>query len=170
MRTYSLGCERSLSRPAHRVLTVAVGFNEEIWFRGLSQAVLRVRGTRYAVVWGSVLFGVLHLASLLMEILPLDPQRRAAELQGAAFAERAAFDPTIGDAIAASDRELRAALVGLLQREQREGRLQPDLDADAAAWIYWTIAEGMATQLLYDPLTEEQALARVRWAVDALFD
>ena len=43
------------------------------------------------------------LVDLMVSVLPLDEPRRAAELQGAAFAERAAFDPVIGAAVAASD-------------------------------------------------------------------
>ena len=35
-------------------------------------------------------------------------------MQGAAFAERAAFDPAIADAVASSDRELRVAIAGLV--------------------------------------------------------
>ena len=45
---------------------------------------------------------------LMVSVLPLDRPRRAAELQGAAFAERAAFDPGSAAAVAASDHELRA--------------------------------------------------------------
>lgn len=48
---------------AYAVLTVAVGFNEEIWFRGLAQAALRRLGTRAAILGGSLLFGVLHLSN-----------------------------------------------------------------------------------------------------------
>lgn len=46
-------------------LAVAVGFNEEVWYRGLVISVLRSYGLRYAVVAQAVLFAVLHLANLL---------------------------------------------------------------------------------------------------------
>ena len=46
-------------------LAVAVGFNEEIWYRGLSVTALRVLGTRKALVGGAIVFGVLHLVNLL---------------------------------------------------------------------------------------------------------
>jgi len=49
---------------AYLVLTVAVAFDEEIWFRGIVLAVLRSGGTRVAIVGSSVMFGVLHLANL----------------------------------------------------------------------------------------------------------
>lgn len=49
---------------AYLVFTVAVGFNEEIWYRGLLLAALRRLGERRAVIAGAVLFGVLHLANV----------------------------------------------------------------------------------------------------------
>lgn len=48
---------------AYAALTVAVGINEEAWFRGLVQAALRGLGERRAVVAGAVIFGVLHLVN-----------------------------------------------------------------------------------------------------------
>lgn len=52
-------------------LALAVGFSEEIWFRGLVLAALRGLGTRTAIVGGSVLFGALHLANLFTGREPL---------------------------------------------------------------------------------------------------
>lgn len=43
--------------------TVAVGFNEEIYFRGLAFKVMEEKGRKKAVIWSSVIFGVLHLAN-----------------------------------------------------------------------------------------------------------
>ncbi len=50
---------------AYGVLAIAVGFNEEIWFRGLLLAVLRRLGRRRAVIGASAVFGTLHLTNLL---------------------------------------------------------------------------------------------------------
>ena len=50
---------------AYGVLAIAVGFNEEIWFRGLLLAALRRLGRRRAVVGASAVFGTLHLTNLL---------------------------------------------------------------------------------------------------------
>ena len=50
---------------ASTLLAVAVGFNEEIWFRGLLLAALRRLGRRRAVVGASAVFGTLHLTNLL---------------------------------------------------------------------------------------------------------
>jgi membrane protease YdiL (CAAX protease family) len=45
-------------------LAVAVGFNEELVYRGLVLAILRRYGTRRAVLFSAVIFGVLHLANI----------------------------------------------------------------------------------------------------------
>jgi len=50
--------------PAILWLAVAVGFNEEFIYRGLLVAVLRRYGTRRAVIFSALIFGVLHLANL----------------------------------------------------------------------------------------------------------
>ena len=47
------------------MLAIAVGVNEEVWFRGIALAVLRPHGVRVAIAGTSVLFGILHLANLL---------------------------------------------------------------------------------------------------------
>lgn len=49
----------------YALLTIAVGFNEEIWFRGLAQAALRRFGHRVAIVGAAGFFGLLHLANVL---------------------------------------------------------------------------------------------------------
>lgn len=53
------------------LLTVAVGVNEEVFFRGLILAALRRLGDRKAIVVSAILFGVLHLAGLAGGATPL---------------------------------------------------------------------------------------------------
>ena len=53
------------------MLAAAVGFNEEIWFRGLVLASLRGLGERHAIVGGSAVFGALHLANVFTGRDPL---------------------------------------------------------------------------------------------------
>lgn len=55
---------------AHAVFALAVGFNEEIWFRGLLLAALRRLGERKAVVMGAIGFGVLHLVNAAQGATP----------------------------------------------------------------------------------------------------
>ena len=108
------------------------------------------------------------LVDLMVTVLPLDEPRRRAELQGAAFAERAAYDHAIGEAIAASDRELREAFARLVRRAQAEGEVAVSIDPDVAAWGVLALMQGSASQLLYDPLPEEVVRERCRTTVHAL--
>ncbi len=45
--------------------TIAVGFNEEIYFRGLILKFLEQKGSKIAIIGSSVIFGVLHLINAL---------------------------------------------------------------------------------------------------------
>lgn len=56
---------------AYAVLALAVGFSEEIWFRGLLIAALRSLGTRTAIIGASALFGALHVTNLFAGVAPL---------------------------------------------------------------------------------------------------
>jgi membrane protease YdiL (CAAX protease family) len=47
------------------LFTVAIGFNEEIYFRGLALKFMGEKGSKKAIIWSSVVFGVLHLVNAL---------------------------------------------------------------------------------------------------------
>ena len=104
----------------------------------------------------------------MVSVLSLDGPRRAAELQGAAFAERAAFDLVIAAAVAASDRELRNAIARLVHRARAEGEVPASVDPDAAAWAVLSFLQGMASQLLYDPAPEDAVRRQCQWLIDSL--
>lgn len=57
---------------AYLALAVAVGCNEEIWFRGLQLAALRGLGERHAIIGGSALFGAMHLTNFFGGSPPLN--------------------------------------------------------------------------------------------------
>lgn len=44
--------------------TVAIGFNEEIYFRGLAFKIMEEKGRKKAIIWSSIIFGVLHLVNV----------------------------------------------------------------------------------------------------------
>ena len=56
---------------AYAALSLSVGFNEEIWFRGLLLATLRRLGSRTAIIGGSMVFGALHLTNFFGGSPPL---------------------------------------------------------------------------------------------------
>ncbi len=47
------------------LFTVAVGFNEEIYFRGLARKFMEEKGRKKAILWSSIVFGTLHLVNIL---------------------------------------------------------------------------------------------------------
>ncbi len=51
--------------PALLCFVVAVGFNEEIYFRGLALKILSIKGKKRAIVASSVIFGLFHFANAL---------------------------------------------------------------------------------------------------------
>ena len=108
------------------------------------------------------------LVERMMSLLPLDEARRAAELQRVSFAERAAFDPGIAAAVAASDHELRLALADMIREAQSSAQLPASVDPDAAAWAARAVVQGMAAQLLYDPAPEETVRRQCQWVVKTL--
>jgi membrane protease YdiL (CAAX protease family) len=51
--------------------TIAVGFNEEIYFRGLSLKAMETKSRKKAIIWSAVIFGVLHIINALNGKSPL---------------------------------------------------------------------------------------------------
>lgn len=105
-----------------------------------------------------------RLVESFVAMMPLDADARAVTLQRAAFTERAAFDPRIAGAVAASDREHRRRIATLVRREQEAGTVPMTVDADAVAWAFLALAAGTASQLLYAPLP----IAKVRALASAV--
>lgn len=110
------------------------------------------------------------LVELLLGILPLDDRRRAAQRQGDAFAQQALVDPDIAAAIAASDAQVRGLLASLVQRAQHEGELPASTDPEATAWVVLAIAQGLAAQLLYAPMPEDEVRSRLNGVLGALLE
>lgn len=130
----------------------------------------RLRETASLPVLGAPGRPTLHgwFVALMVSVLPLDAPRRTAELQGAAFVERAPFDAEIGKAVAASDQELRIAFASLVRRAQAEAEVPASVDPDATAWAVLAFMQGMASQLLYDPVPEGVVRDQCRSIVDSL--
>ena len=108
------------------------------------------------------------LVRLVLATLPLDPERRSAVLVGVAFADRAPFDPSIAATLAAGDSDLRSRLAQLFARAQHEGELAASVDRDRLARSILALASGLAAQLLYDPVTDDEAAALLDQAIAGL--
>jgi AcrR family transcriptional regulator len=103
------------------------------------------------------------LVALVLETLPLDAERRAACLVDVAFTERAPFTPGFAEAIAAWEEGIRIQLGRLFAGHQSQGGLHPSVRPDRLARAILALGAGLATQLLYDPVPEED----VRELLDA---
>jgi hypothetical protein len=108
------------------------------------------------------------LVELMLAVLPLDESRREATLRGAAFADRAAFDESIGRVIAEGDEGIRSLVARLVRRAQSEDEVRAGLDPDHVAWAFLALATGAATQLLYDTAPEPVVRARIDAAIGGL--
>lgn len=102
------------------------------------------------------------ICDLVLSILPLDQARRDLTLQGQAFADRAAYDTALASAIARGDDELRTLLASLVAKGQETGEIPAAVNPQEAAWAILALTQGLAAQLLYDPLSEHTASTRVR--------
>lgn len=108
------------------------------------------------------------LVELHLRLLPLDEERRLAYVRAAAFTDRAAFDPAVAAAVAASDRGIVEQLSGLVRRAAAEGEIAPALDPESIGWGFLAHAQGTAGQLLCAPVDESVVRERVTGLVAAL--
>jgi hypothetical protein len=108
------------------------------------------------------------LVELVLRTLPLDEQRRRVVLVGMAFADRAPYDAAIAQSLADGDAEIRGNLQLLFLRAVHEGELDPSIDHKRLARLILSLAAGLAGQLLYDDVPENQVRALVDMAIRAL--
>ena len=108
------------------------------------------------------------LVELVLLTLPLDEQRRRVVLVGMAFADRAPYDAAIARSLADGDAEIRANLRLLFLRAVHEGELDPSIDHSRLARLILSLAAGLAGQLLYDDVPEDEVRALVDMAILAL--
>lgn len=108
------------------------------------------------------------LVELLISILPLDEDRRAAQRQGDAFAEWALTQPPVAGAIAESDQQVRALLASLVARARSEEEVPAHVDPGVTSWAVLALGQGLASQLLYAPEAENEIRLRLDAALGAL--
>lgn len=108
------------------------------------------------------------LEALMIALLPLDEARMASQRQGDAFAQYALTAPDIAQAIAASDAEVRGLVAALIGRARVEGEVAETVKPDAAAWAILALLQGVATQLLYDPMPEDAVREKLTAALTLL--
>ena len=107
--------------------------------------------------------------ALLVEMLPLDEERRLEALVSFAFLARAAVAPRIADRLREESRQLRDFLAGQIQLAGRLGAtLQPDEAAQEAASLI-ALVDGLSAHTLAGFDTPDAALAALERRLNQIF-
>lgn len=112
----------------------------------------------YDVIW-----------TVMLERLPLTSRRRAQTQVMVAWLGRVARQDEPNDYLANGTAQSRDYLAGQLRRGQDTGRVEPDLDPDAAASALLALTEGLAAQLIAGIHTAASAESVLRSYLDLLF-
>ncbi|MFH8984231.1 TetR/AcrR family transcriptional regulator [Streptomyces varsoviensis] len=106
---------------------------------------------------------------VLMEMLPMDEERRTRHLVHVAYFVRFLWDENLAPIAAEAPPELERLLADLITWGQREGQVPADLDPLPEAEILLATADGLQTTVLLRQRTPEQALALLDRQLDRLF-
>lgn len=110
---------------------------------------------------------VTWLVELMLRMLPLDAQRRAAVLVGSAYADKVAVDGELAQTLAGRDGGIRGQIAGLIGRTRRKDHVSSLSDEDFAR-AYLALAAGWSAQLLYDERSEEEMRALATSVISAM--
>jgi AcrR family transcriptional regulator len=112
----------------------------------------------------------LVVQTVLGQFLPTDEQSRQAMLLFIAFHTASLTDPSLARAEALQvPRSLIAVLADQLRQAQQAGATNHDIDPDKEATILVTMLTGLASGVLANNHTAEEAAAIVDYALDRLF-
>ena len=106
---------------------------------------------------------------VLLELLPLDEERRSRQLVYAAYFLRFLTEPALAAVARAATPPLDALLGGLLAKAQESGEIHPDVDTSAEAAFLAAGAEGLQTTVLLGQRTSEQAVTLIERQLDRIF-
>ncbi len=106
---------------------------------------------------------------VLLELLPLDEERRNRHLVHAAYFVRFLTDPDLTEAARNAPHALADLVAGLLVRGQQLGEVPQDADAAAEAAFLVAGAEGLQAGVLLGQHTPDRAVHLVDHQLDRLF-
>jgi len=107
--------------------------------------------------------------AVLLEMLPLDQERRDDAVVGFAFLAQAAVRPTIATTLQASFAQLQDFVSAELRRFQEAGESQVDLDPERETLTLLALLDGLTVQVLAGQYSAETALAVLDFHLDHLF-
>jgi AcrR family transcriptional regulator len=106
---------------------------------------------------------------VVMELLPLDQERRERHLVYAAYYLRFLTEPTLAAIARDAPAALEELVAGLIAQGQALGQAPEDIDAGAEAALLIAAAEGLRTALLLGQRTETSATALIDHQLDRVF-
>lgn len=109
------------------------------------------------------------LRHLLLELLPLDDERRTRYLVHLAYLVRSLDDPALGRLFRDAPAQLEELAADLLDRARHRGEVPPDVDVRTQGELLVAVADGLATGVVLGQRTAERAVALVDHELDRLF-
>lgn len=106
---------------------------------------------------------------VLLEMLPLDDERRSRYLVHVAFFVRFLADESLAEAVRNGPRALEDLVTDLIQQGQELGRARPDIDARAEAAFLLAGAEGLQASMLLLQRTPDEAVALLDHQLSRIF-
>lgn len=106
---------------------------------------------------------------VLLEMLPLDEERRSRHVVYAAYFVRFLTEPELAAVARAAPPALADLVADLLTRGQEFQQVSPRIDAIGEAMFLTAAAEGLQTRLLLGQLSPERALALIDTQLDRIF-
>jgi AcrR family transcriptional regulator len=106
---------------------------------------------------------------VLLEMLPLDEERRNRHLVYAAYFLRFLTEPALAEVARDAAPALAGLLASLLATAQESGQVSPDVDPVAEATFLAAGAEGLQATVLLGQHTPEQAVALIDHQLDRVF-
>lgn len=106
---------------------------------------------------------------VLLELLPLDAERRNRHLVYAAYFVRFLADPALGKVARAAPHALENLVAGLIAQGQELGQVSRDIDAAAEATFLVAGADGIQATVLLGQRTPEEAVALVDHQLARIF-
>ena len=107
--------------------------------------------------------------AVLLEMLPLDQERRDDAVVGFAFLAHAAVRPTIATTLQASFAQLEDFVSGEIYRAQQAGESRAGLDPERETLTLLALLDGLTAQVLAGQRSPETGLAVLEYHLDHLF-
>ncbi|MEU4449156.1 TetR/AcrR family transcriptional regulator [Actinosynnema sp. NPDC050801] len=106
---------------------------------------------------------------VLLELLPLDEERRNRHLVYAAYFVRFLVEPALAAVARDAPRALDQLVTDLISHARELGQARPDLDAPTEAALLVATAEGLQSSVLLGQRSAERAVALIDHQLDRVF-